>query len=127
MKPKEPGDKDIKPNYDARLMYIDELGAYLSDIREANKINNLQQKFIALQGFHALSAPFTSKIANTELEELFKEASSDLNKKTTTLKNNAAVPLNKLFKKLMQHSKHLLIPFDVDDQNEIDFDALRKK
>ena len=116
----------IKPSFDGRLVYFDQLEKLLNNWTSAIIANNLNQQFISLKAYHILTAPYIKKEFNDEVIESFENINNTLSCKDEKIRAGATMRLNNLAYRLFDLSKHLMLPQEMMQNEEIDLEKWKR-
>lgn len=108
----------IKPSYDARLIYYDNLRIYMDNLAHAFNLRDLSSQLINLNGIYMLSSPYIKEKYRIELEDLFDKVEQLMKVNNQMVKEQAQKNIQKLSRKLFDYSKHLMLPQGMDDSAE---------
>jgi hypothetical protein len=108
----------IKPSYDARLIYYDNLRIYMDNLAHAFNSRDLSSQLINLNGIYMLSSPYIKQKYKDELEELFDKIENLMKVNNQLVKEQVQKNIQQLSRKLFDYSKHLMLPQGMDDSAE---------
>ena len=112
----------FKSSFDGRLKYFDTLEIYMETFAKALLTNNLRLQYLSLRGFYSLTAPFIKKEYNKKASELLETIRQNLHIQKPHIK---AVMQEKLLfasELLNDNAKHLLLPTNLDEGEEVNWD-----
>ena len=117
----------IKPGYDGRLVYF-EVGIkkHLDAWGDAINQNNFNQQFIALKAYHILTAPYIKNEFNNIILKQFKKINQILVIKDETIRMSAASLLSKVAYDLFNFSRHLMLPQDMEEKEDVDWEVFKE-
>lgn len=108
----------IKPSYDARLIYYDNLRIYMDNLAHAFNSRDLSSQLINLNGIYMLSSPYIKQKYKDELEVLFDKIENLMKVNNQLVKDQVQKNIQQLSRKLFDYSKHLMLPQGMDDSAE---------
>ena len=111
-----------KSSFDGRLKYFDTLEIYMATFAKALLNNDLTMQYFSLRGFYSLTAPFITEDANTKSKAILDKVKKNIQVKNSHAKLKVQEQLLEASEVLNHNAKHLLLPTQLDENDDIDWD-----
>jgi hypothetical protein len=116
---------EAKPGFDGRLAFINIMEKAMENWLDASANNNQTLQFKALQQLHVLVCPYIKTEFNKDITNLLSRIKLNLQRvdSNKTIRWIVEDDLTTVSYNLFNYGKHILLPQDVEDQSDPDWDA----
>jgi len=113
-----------KPGFDGRLAFINVMEKAMFLWLQASATRDQQLQYQALRQLHILVSPYVKNENNEEIKTLLSQIQQNLAQKNQNISitTNVQESLNNTAYKVFNYGKHLLLPQDMEDASEPNWD-----